>query len=296
MEHIPLDKLKLYLSDNVLHVLSFIGIILLTIFIASAINHFFRRLIQRSTAVMKNDPTNYHFLRHTIIAIIYIVGFSTAIYKIPSLKALANSLLAGAGILAVAIGFAAQHAFGNVISGIFVIIFKPFRINDRLKIRDLTGVVEDITLRHTVIRDFENRRIIIPNTVISDEIIINSDFEDGKICKWIDIGISYDSNIDLARNIIKEEILSHPLHIDPRNPQQIIDNEELVPVRVLRLDDSAVLLRAWAWTQNAADSLAMSYDLYESVKKRFDEEGVEIPFPHRTVVLKNDDSLTRGTE
>jgi len=71
-------------------------------------------------------------------------------------------MLAGAGILAVAVGFASQAALSNIISGVFVVIFKPFRVGDRLKINELTGVVEDITLRHTVIRDLENKRIIIP--------------------------------------------------------------------------------------------------------------------------------------
>jgi len=101
----------------------------------------------------------------------------------PNLRALASSFLAGAGILAVAVGFASQHALGNIISGVFIVIFKPFRVTDRVKLRELTGVVEDITLRHTIIRDFENKRIIIPNFLISEEIIVNSNFEDDRICK-----------------------------------------------------------------------------------------------------------------
>ncbi len=265
----------------------FLAVLLVTMIVAFLANRFFKRLIRRSTEEMQNDPTNYQFLRHAVNAIIYMIGFSIAIYSIPDLRALASSLLAGAGILAVAIGFASQQALSNIISGVFIVLFKPFRVNDRVKIREMTGVIEDITLRHTIIRDFENRRIIIPNSLISDEIIVNSDFGDGKICKWIDIGISYDSSIEKARKIIKEEILNHPLHIDPRTAKNIDDGDELAPVKVITLGESAINLRAWAWAKDSADAFKMSCDLYESIKIKFDTEGVEIPFPHRTLVYKN---------
>lgn len=264
----------------------FVGIIIATILVAFLINRFFIRLIRRSTQELKNDPTNYQFLRHVSTALIYIVGFSIAIYSVPSLRTLASSLLAGAGILAVALGFASQQALGNVISGLFVVVFKPFRVHDRLKIRELTGIVEDITLRHTVIRDFENRRIIIPNSLISEEIIVNSDFVEDKICKWIDIGISYDSDIDLAKEIIKDEVMQHPLHVDPRTVEQVQAGVPKVPVRVILLGEYSVSLRAWAWAKDSPDGFVLSCDLYESIKKRFDREGVEIPFPHRTLVYK----------
>ncbi|MFT5766023.1 MAG: small conductance mechanosensitive channel [Saprospiraceae bacterium] len=263
------------------------GIIIATILIAFLVNRFFNRLIKHSAQELKSDPTNYQFLRHVSTALIYIVGFSIAIYSVPNLRTLASSLLAGAGILAVALGFASQHALGNIISGVFIVIFKPFKVNDRLKIRELSGIVEDITLRHTVIRDFENKRIIIPNSLISEEIIVNSDFIEDKICKWIDIGISYDSDIDLAKEIMRKEVMNHPLHVDPRSKEQLEKGDQEVPVRVVLLAESSVNLRAWAWAKDSPDGFVLSCDLYESIKKRFDKEGVEIPFPHRTLVYKD---------
>jgi small conductance mechanosensitive channel len=264
-----------------------IGILLGTILVAFIFNRLFRRFIKQSTVIVRNDPTSYQFLRHTITAVIYIIGISLAVYSIPKLRGVANSLLAGAGILAVAVGFASQHALSNIISGLFIIIFKPFRVNDRLRIRDtLAGAVEDITLRHTVIRDFENRRIIIPNSVISDEVIINSDFEDDKICSFFHIGISYDSDIDRAKAIIQEEAINHPNLIDGRTPEQVQEGRPMVLIRVIALGEYSVNLRAYLWAQDTTAAFAMSCDLYESVKKRFDAEGIEIPFPYRTIVQK----------
>lgn len=273
--------------DNLQYIGLFVGIMLATVVIAYLVNRFFKRLIRRSTEVMKNDPTNYLFLRHAATGIIYTVGFGLAIFTMPNMRALASSLLAGAGILAVAVGFASQHALGNIISGLFIVIFKPFRVNDRLLVKDMFGIVEDITLRHTVIRNFENKRIIIPNTIISNEIIVNSDFGDDKICKWIDVGISYDSDLAKAKRVMREEILHHPLLIDTRTAEQIENGDILAPVRVLSLGDSSVNLRGWAWAKDTGDAFQMSCDLYESIKLRFDAEGIEIPFPHRTIVHKN---------
>lgn len=278
--------MKEQILNSIDHIAVFIAIIIATIIIAVVVNKFFKRLIHKSAEEINNDPTNYLFLRHAVTALIYIVGFSLAIFMMPNLRALASSLLAGAGILAVAVGFASQHALSNIIGGIFIVLFKPFRVNDRINLRELNGIVEDITLRHTVIRDFENKRIIIPNAIISEEIIVNSNFVDDRICKWIDIGISYDSDIEIAKAIIKSEILNHPLHIDPRTQEQIDNGDVLAPVRVMGLGDSSVNLRGWAWAKDYVDGFKMSCDLLESIKLRFDKEGIEIPFPHRTIVTK----------
>ncbi len=263
-----------------------IVVIIGTIILAAVVSRFFRALIKRSTTDMKNDPTNYVFLRRLIVGLIYLIGISIAIYTVPELRGIASSILAGAGILAVAIGFASQHALSNIISGMFIVIFKPFRVNDRITVRDLSGVIEDITLRHTVIRNFENRRIIIPNALISDEIVVNADFADGKICKWIEINISYESDVDRAKEIMREEAMAHPLLIDARSPEEIAQGAPIVQVRVLALHETGLLLRAWAWTNGQADSFILGCDLFESIKKRFDRENIEIPYPHRTIIQK----------
>ncbi|MEZ4961253.1 MAG: mechanosensitive ion channel family protein [Saprospiraceae bacterium] len=267
------------------------AIIALTFLVAYLFRRFFNRFILNSTRLVKNDPTNYKFLKHVLSSIIYVVGFSMAIYRIEALQVLASSMLAGAGILAVAVGFASQAALSNVISGLFLIIFKPYRINDRVTIRDnLRGIVEDITLRHTVIRDFENRRIIIPNTVMSDEVIVNADMGEEKVCRFVEVGISYDSDIAKARQIMQEEAMKHPLHIDNRKPEQIEEGMDEISVRLISFGDSSVNLRAWVWAANQADGFTMHCELLESIKARFDAEGIEIPFPYRTLVFKN--SLT----
>ena len=258
-------------------------VLIATVILARLVQRFYRRLVEKSVEE-ESHYTTYRFLGNSLSALIYVVGFSFAIWNIPFLKPIAQSMVAGAGILAIAVGFASQQSLGNVISGIFIVMSKPYKIKDRITFNDgLTGIVEDISLRHTVIRNFENQRIIIPNSIISNERLINSDFEESKVCKFIDVGISYGSDIDLAKKIIAEEVENHPLSIDNRTPEEIEKGEPKVAVRVMMLADSSVNLRGWAWAAKPADGFRMSCDVRESVKKRFDREGIVIPFPQRTI-------------
>ncbi|PHN03750.1 mechanosensitive ion channel family protein [Flavilitoribacter nigricans] len=276
------------LDPEYLPIVYAIGIIIITFIVSYVFNRVFRRFILKSSLILKNDPTNYQFLRHAVTAVIYTIGIGMAIFQIDSLKAVAGSLLAGAGILAVAVGFASQHALSNVISGLFIILFKPYRINDRITVKDtMSGVVEDITLRHTVIRDFQNKRIVIPNSVISNETIVNADMTDEKVCRFVEIGISYDSDFKRAKEILREEAMKHPLHIDNRTEEAIAEGKDEIVVRVVSFGDSSVNLRAWVWASDQAKGFEMHCDLLESIKERFDAEGIEIPFPYRTLVFKN---------
>ncbi|MBL7814914.1 MAG: mechanosensitive ion channel family protein [Saprospiraceae bacterium] len=282
-----MEFIKKLLPDKYESLAIFILIILLTVLVEWVSRRAVNRFIRKSSQDINSDPTNYKFLSNALRGIIYSIGIMLAVREYPPLRAVAGSLLAGAGILAVAIGFASQQAFSNIISGIFLVIFKPFRVNDRLRVKDIyVGVVEDITLRHTVIRDPENRRIIIPNSVIATEVIVNSDYNDGKICKYVEFNVSLKTDIDKAKRIIAEEIARHPKYIDPRKEEEKTE-KPLVEVRLMRFTDFAMVLRgsAWATTNNAATD--MQLDLLESIKKRFDAEGVEMPYPH-FVIMKKD--------
>ncbi|MCA9477679.1 MAG: mechanosensitive ion channel family protein [Nanoarchaeota archaeon] len=261
-------------------------ILMITALVARIVNHVLRKKELGNSKLIKVDRTHFSFLRHFIIAAIYVIGFVIAVSVIPSLEKLAVSLFAGAGVLAVIIGFASQKAFSNVVSGIFIAIFKPFRVGDLIEIQNITGYVEDITLRHTVIKDFENIRHIIPNTVVSDETIKNTNIVEDEVCKHVTVGISYGSDVDKALDILQTLAEKHPLCIDHRTKKEKEQKLPKVKVEVVKLDDSSVNLKAWVWTKNASDAYQVFWDLNKQVKKAYDKAGIEIPFPHRTVYLR----------
>lgn len=268
-------------------------LIAIVLIVAIVLSQIIRKLLSvyivKYAKKLKTDPTNFSFIKNSVGFLIYSTAVLFIFYKIPYLRLLGKGIFAGAGVLALILGFTSQKAFANIISGVFILIFRPFKISDIIEFKDgQKGRVEDITLRHTIIKDYENRRIIIPNSVISEDTIINSDIHDNKIRKHIVISISYDSNVDKAIAIIQEEALKHPSSIDNRTKQEIKDNEPVVMVRVISLGDFSVDLKAYVWAIGNDNAYYMKCDLLKSIKQRFDKEGIEIPFPYRTVVYKKD--------
>lgn len=265
-----------------------VGIIVVSVYLLTFITRKIIGLfIHKQSKKVNVDPTNFSFLKNSISFIIYTTGLIAIFYITPSLKTVSKALFAGAGVLAAIIGFASQKAFSNIISGIFILIFRPFRVKDVIEIGPLNkGTVEEITLRHTIIRNYENRRIIIPNSVISEETIVNSHIIEEKIKKFVEFDISYESNIDLAKQIVKEEAENHSLLLDNRTEDEKKEGKPKVVIRVVRLGDFSITIRAYVWAKNNDDAFIINCDMNESVKKRFDSEGIEIPYPHRTVISK----------
>ena len=268
----------------------YIGIVIfLAVWSSSILRKFLSHFINRYSALIKTDPTNFSFVKNSVSFLIYTVAVIIIFYKIPSLRALGTAMFAGAGIVAAIIGFASQKAFSNIISGIFILIFKPFRVGDTIEFGGgKKGIVEEITLRHSVIKDYENRRILVPNSIISDDTIINSNVTDTRIRKHVNFGISYDSDIEKAISIIQDEAEKHPYFIDVRTKEEKKGKVAPVVVRVVGLSDFSIDLKAYVWTEGNDNAFVIMTDLLKTVKQRFDREGIEIPFPYRTVVYKKD--------
>lgn len=208
-------------------------------------------------------------------------------FQYPPFQTFMISLLASGGIVAIVIGLAAQEAFGNLISGLMILIFKPFAIHDLIKINhDLVGTVEGISLRHTTINTYENTKIIIPNSAINKATLENISATDNK-GNFLLIQIAYESNLELAMQIIQEEVLKHPDFVDTRTPEQILDNLPAVVIRCIGFLDSGVELKTVISTKTNAIGYAMLSDLRIAIKKRFDENDIEIPYPHVTLTQKN---------
>jgi small conductance mechanosensitive channel len=290
-----LNKLKFDLSGLLglspwltTYVIIPLAIILIAVLISKIFRSLMQRYFEQSSHLLRLDPTRYRFFKNAVSFIIYMVAITIIFYSIPELKTIGLSLFAGAGIIAIIIGFASQAAFANIISGSFIVASKPFRVGDFIKINEeFIGTVEDITLRHTVIRNNENRRIIIPNSVINNQTIINSNIIDEKVCSLIEVGVSYDTNLDHAIGIMRDEIPQHPLSLDNRTQEDVANGVPRVVVRVMGFGDSAIKLRAYAWASTSLNAFVLRTDMYKTIKERFDREGIEIPFPYRTIVMKN---------
>jgi len=277
-------------QNEYLRITLVVSITLVCAFILSSIFRFIiNKYLKKKSADMNVDPTNYVFIKNASSFIILIIAIVVIFVSIPSLKAIGLSLFAGAGLLAAIIGFASQQAFANIVSGIFIVLYKPLRVGDYIEL-DIgqSGIVEDITLRHTVIRNFENRRIIVPNATIGSATIKNSSITEEKVCMHIEMGVSYDTNIDLAMQIMHDVICSHKFNIDNRTDADRQAGVNRVITRVVGFGDSSVNIRAWAWAVGPLEGWYMKCDVFKKIKEEFDAKGVEIPFPYRTIVYKKD--------
>lgn len=244
---------------------------------------------QRRQGKIVLDETKLGFVRQIIVTAIYIIGVAAFLSLIPGMEKVSNSILASAGIMAMAVGLASQEALSNIVGGLFIIFSRPFKVGDFIQVDSvIVGTVMEITLRHTVIRNAENRMILIPNNKINSSTIINSSYGDTATCSFIEVGVSYTTDLDKAIDVMRDEIMRHPLLIDKRTDAEKADGTPQVVIRIINLGDSSVTLRAWAWAATTGNAFALKCDLLKSIKERFDAENIEIPYPYyNQIVMKS---------
>ena len=251
----------------------------------SLVKHFIRKATKRETHAL--DKTTGNYLQQILVIVIYVIGVSAIIGNIPGLEKIGSSILASAGILTAAVALASQEALSNFIGGVFIVVGKPFKLGDFIDVDGIAaGTVIEITLRHTVIRNAENRMILIPNSKINSSTITNSTIGDPATCAFIEVGVSYNDDLDKAMEVLRDEIMKHPSLIDRRSEAEKEAGEPQVKVKVMALGDSSITLRAWAWAASSGDAATMRFDLYKNIKERYDKEGIEIPYPYYNQIIK----------
>ncbi len=217
-----------------------------------------------SKVQMKIDETMQLMMRRLVSATIYVIGLMLIIYQIPQLRSLVTAILAGASIAGLAIGFAAKDSLSNFTSSIFIAVFQPFRVGDSVDFRGEYGQVEDLTLRHTVIRTTDNKRIIVPNSIMSMEPIINWSIKQPEITWTVDFDLEKASDIDKAREIILKAAKSHPMVLKDK------------PINVLLLNSrySELTLRLEVPVPGRNVAKVIGCDIRETVKKEFEAAGI----------------------
>jgi len=185
-----------------------------------------------------------------------------------------TSLATIAAAATLAIGFAMQDVIANFVAGVFIYTDKPFRLGDWIEWDDNSGVVEDISLRVTRVRTFDNELLTVPNSNLTSGVIKNPVAKDQLRLQFL-FGIGYDDDIDKATDIIIEEAEKHEDILDDPAPS----------VRLTELGDSSVGLKSRIWIDNPSrsDFVKTKAEYVKSVKERFDAEDINIPYPNRTI-------------
>ncbi len=186
-----------------------------------------------------------------------------------------TSFVAIFGAMAFAIGMALQGSLGHFASGVMILIFKPYKVGDLVDLGGNVGVVDEVQIFNTILLTPDNKKIIVPNGVVTSGIITNISGQ-GEIRVDMTYGIGYDDDIDQARSII--------LDVAKRCPQ--INQQKPVDVFVAELADSSVnfTVRPWA---DSAHYWDVFFFMQENIKKEFDKAGVGIPFPQMDLHVKS---------
>ena len=177
-------------------------------------------------------------------------------------------LLGAAGIIGIAVGFASQTSMSNIISGLFLIAEKPFEVDDIITVQNTTGVVLSIDILSVKLRTFDNKYIRIPNeTIIKSDVTNVTHFPIRRVD--LNVGVAYKEDIARVREVLLDVAKKNPLCLNEPEPLVIFSG----------FGNSSLDLKLLVWAVKS-DWLSLKNKIAEEIKKRFDQEGIEIPFPH----------------
>ncbi len=187
-----------------------------------------------------------------------------------------TSLIAGASVVGLAIGFGAQGLVSDIVTGFFILLEQQIDVGDYVTLGSIDGIVEEVGLRTTRLRSFDGTLQFIPNRQISTV----SNHSRGNMRALVDIGIAYDENIDEAISVIQSACDKVAL-----DTETILDGPNVLGVQALGSSD--VVIRVIAQTQNG-EQWGVQRKLQKAIKEALDANGIEIPFPHQVYVHKNE--------
>lgn len=256
--------------DWLMNILLALVILIIGIWIAGKA---YKAVVRIATKHEQLDDTLFRFfgslVRYTILAFVGIAVLNRFGVQTASIIA----LLGAAGL---AVGLALQGTLTNLAAGVMLLIFRPYKINDFVDIAGNFGKVLEIDMFTTILQTFDNQQIIIPNAKIWGEQIVNHSHH---AVRGVDMtfGIAYGESIDSAREVIQTVLANHPLVL--KDPAPFIEIEAL--------NNSSVdfLVRPYCAGEHY---FQVRYSVPEQIKKALDEANIEIPFPHRKVIIVNE--------
>ncbi len=235
----------------------------------------------------ENAKTPIQFIGKVANSVIWAIVVFLILNDVKFLAGIGKAVLGATSLIAIVVTFAAQEAFSNLVAGFFLALYQPFRLGDLIKLseKDINGTVEQITLRHTVIRTYDGTQVVIPNSIMNSQIVENKRTDTNLFSRQIIVSVSYDTDIDFAREVLIKAVSETEGFVDPRTAEEIKNGQPPVSVVVNDFLDSGIELRFRVSTRTSAEHYAFNGAVRESVLKAFRENGIEIPYPTRTVKL-----------
>ncbi len=261
-----IPELKKYITDFGVNIIAAIVILVIGFWITKLITKILNKILRKRDV----DPTLTGFLTSALKSTLYLFIIIAAVSRLGVETTSFIALLGAAGL---AIGLALQGSLANVAAGLMLILFRQVKVGQLIESVGILGTVEKVGIFNTTLFTMDNKVIYIPNAKLINDNIINYTEKDTRRVDLV-FGISYKDDIDKARKIIISILESDPRILKKPEPMIVVGE----------LGDSSVNLfvRPWVNTQNFFD---VKFKLIETIKKKFDEENISIPFPQRDVHL-----------
>ena len=267
------EKYVFYFS-RAIHVIVILSI---TIAAANLSGKIFKNYIQKSDLPIPTTGLAYGILKGTILIIGFLIILSVLGISI-------TPLITALGVGGLAVALALQDTLANLFAGIHILVEKSIRVGDFVKLETgQEGYVEDITWRTTRIRMLPNNMVIIPNSKLSQSIVTNYYLPEKRMALLIPVSVSYSSDPEMVEKILVEEAKKAIGEI----PGLLGDPEPFVRF-IPGFGDSSLDFTLICQVQEFVDQYLAQHELRKRIFRRFQEEGIEIPFPHRTVYLREE--------
>jgi small conductance mechanosensitive channel len=241
------------------------------------INKVSNRMVDRGIQKRGGDQHAAVTAKKVTAYIIYPVTFVVVlgIFGLP-ISALGTTL----GLIGLGISFALKDMIANFLSGIMILINRPFKIGDQIEVAGEEGTVKDIELRATDIKTYDGRQVIVPNSQLYSGVVINNTAYDERRFDVV-VGVGYDNDISTAVELAKESL----------EEAEMVEEEPEPQVLVEELGGSSVNLKLRGWTRpSKANMVQAASQVTQGVKEKYDEEEIDIPYPIRTVYMNNEDT------
>ena len=235
-------------------------ILVTTIIIYLLVGNIFQKIIEKH-----NNITNT-FLANTCKILVIIIGVFVFCSQYSVFEKSLNALFTNSALIVAVLGFILQNTIKNIIAGLMLLSAETFKIGDRIRMpgQDITGVIEEMTLRHTTLKLVTNERAIIPNSIMNESIIVNNDIKESITSYPISIQIKINKDINLAKHLLEEAIEAN----------NNLLNKENSKVTISHVTETIVELKALIWTKDIETSFKELSDLKLDVIKKYQDNNL----------------------
>lgn len=250
-------------------------IVLIILIIVFILNKIVKKLF--SAAIKKANNIHLRFLQSIVQVILITVGIYTCLSVFDVTKDISKTLLQSGTLIIAIATFAAQQALGNVISGFSIAFTKPFEVGQKVKVINgsnvvAEGIITNITIRHTMIKQFDGQVCIVPNNIMDSSIIVNTNYI-GDIGNFFEVEIGYGADIEKAKEIL----------IDIYKNEKLTIKKDEVKVLASKLTANGVMLKVTVWTKTLSDNFTACSNMRQKIVTEYRKNGIEIPYNTITI-------------